>query len=873
MSDKQRPIDWSMTTFDGSRREQLRQAQRMTVRERLEALDQLTELSERLQAMPRQVAEPRAAASVHESPAAYRTATSHNDIVLDGCTPTPLANYLKALGVLRLLSEQRAELSYRAYWRNGTFVLRSPSFTGQIEHDRETISEFFLEEYRPSALVTPWNGRGGFLEGDEEEGMESSRAGAQMVRMFSSEVVANRFHPLATTLNSIAKINVVAHLNTARAELKRLKANEKAKGKNNLSDEEKETISRQEARVKNLKGELLKELRSSLPDDVLSWFDACLALVTDQTSGDKKSAPSPLLGAGGLDGSMDFGVNYLKRLNDVFEPDTGLPRERAAEWLSNALFGKPTSSLYSTSAQDKRKVSVGQFSPSDAGGYNADNGFTGEALLNPWNTILQVEGAVLFAASAVRRLEGSGNIYSSLPFTVAPTAIGEAVALTDEAPKGAKRKAAEMWLPLWSQPTTGRELEAVLREGRITLHGHSVTNGFDCVRALTSLGSSRGIEQFQRFAFLKRSGDAFFALDQGQFKVRGSVYSSLVEELDGHTRFLFRLHSFVRSKTPSGEWRASVKLRSLANQLDNHLVQILRTDDREGLLKILELLGEIQSVLAIKVLTSNKNDEKEKKVPPVPVLSEKWVQAADDGTPAFRIAKALAGLRGVREKPLPLRTQLFPVQRRSNKWMTPDADEKVRIYTRQRGRLIDSLRTLLERRLWLSKKLDMQDKPLDSAAGVTLDDINAFLSDDAMDQRIAALLPGLSLCQIPRDIEHGAGVGAVPAAFALLRLALTPDHTLWSLGLLPENTRLPVPAGMLAQLAAGNHGNRAVQTAWRRLRASRLAPIVGLDTLPGDDGFSPLRASAALLIPLRCSATAALARSVLEPAQSETEAV
>lgn len=48
-------IDWEKTTFDGSRREQLRQARRMTVRQRLEALDHLTELSERLQAMPKQL--------------------------------------------------------------------------------------------------------------------------------------------------------------------------------------------------------------------------------------------------------------------------------------------------------------------------------------------------------------------------------------------------------------------------------------------------------------------------------------------------------------------------------------------------------------------------------------------------------------------------------------------------------------------------------------------------------------------------------------------------------------------------------------------------------------------------------------------------
>lgn len=54
MNDDQHPSDWRTTTFDGSRREQLRQAQAMTVRQRLKALDQLAELSEKIQAMPRQ---------------------------------------------------------------------------------------------------------------------------------------------------------------------------------------------------------------------------------------------------------------------------------------------------------------------------------------------------------------------------------------------------------------------------------------------------------------------------------------------------------------------------------------------------------------------------------------------------------------------------------------------------------------------------------------------------------------------------------------------------------------------------------------------------------------------------------------------------
>lgn len=48
MSEAHDDIDWSKTTFDGSRREQLRRWRSLTVRELLEALDAMTELAERM---------------------------------------------------------------------------------------------------------------------------------------------------------------------------------------------------------------------------------------------------------------------------------------------------------------------------------------------------------------------------------------------------------------------------------------------------------------------------------------------------------------------------------------------------------------------------------------------------------------------------------------------------------------------------------------------------------------------------------------------------------------------------------------------------------------------------------------------------------
>jgi CRISPR-associated protein Csx17 len=235
----------------------------------------------------------------------------------------------------------------------------------------------------------------------------------------------------------------------------------------------------------------------------------------------------------------------------------------------------------------------------------------------------------------------------------------------------------------------------------------------------------------------------------------------------------------------------------------------------------------------------------------------------------------LAGLRGSNKTPLPLCAQLFPVHPRyPNKWIDDannagnDPGSRVRIHTEKAGSLPHMLLNLLDRRLWLAEKLEMEDKPLSSPTGAKLDDVSAFLQSESMDRRIAALLPGLSLCQFPEDDEKTAGNGFVPAAFGLLKLCFTRDSILQTLGVLAPDKHLPVPTGILAQLASGHKPERAMLTAWRRLHASGLNPIFSPDALPSLGGLSPQRVAAALLIPLRYGAYGRLAQSVLKASDS-----
>lgn len=70
-------------------------------------------------------------------------------LMLKGCSPVPLANYLKALGVFRLVAEQ-IDPDARGYWRDENFILES-----KLDVEELII---FINDYRPTPIVVPWSG-------------------------------------------------------------------------------------------------------------------------------------------------------------------------------------------------------------------------------------------------------------------------------------------------------------------------------------------------------------------------------------------------------------------------------------------------------------------------------------------------------------------------------------------------------------------------------------------------------------------------------------------------------------------------------------------------------------------------------------------
>ena len=69
---------------------------------------------------------------------------------LRGCTPEPLGNYLKGLGVFRLIAEQ-ADPQARAWWKGG--ILRVYSCFAKTNE----LTDWFRNCYAPSPLLAPWS--------------------------------------------------------------------------------------------------------------------------------------------------------------------------------------------------------------------------------------------------------------------------------------------------------------------------------------------------------------------------------------------------------------------------------------------------------------------------------------------------------------------------------------------------------------------------------------------------------------------------------------------------------------------------------------------------------------------------------------------
>lgn len=693
---------------------------------------------------------------------------------LDGCAPTPLAHYLKALGILRLLAEQ-VDPDVRGWWEGDRFRVTTVLSRAELE-------TFFLRDYAPSALVAPWNKGSGFFAQADPALTPIEAAPGQRFAPFRIGIGASR-----ALSDRIAKSDQQVRAIKAEVKIKGMTRSERDALR--ASPEYKKRLADAEREFKRGKEELILRVRLSWRGVHREWADAAMTL-----SGDGKPRYPALLGTGGNDGNLDFTNNFMQRLGEIFDMASpeGAPLSNSSAWLSGALWGTPTKGCKSGAA-------VGQFLPGMAGGANNANGPDAESILNPFDFVLMLEGALLFRIHSSRRLDAVGLSQVSSPFAIGGHSAGYASAAdSDEGARG------EQWMPLWEQPMTVLELQHLFSEGRAQIGALPVRQSLDLAKAIATLGAARGISGFQRFGYIERNGQSNLAVPLGRFHVPDHVVPALAC-MDDLGPWLTRLRRETRGD------HAPASLRALERRLTDSLLQVTQSPSEAR--RWQSVLLALAAVEAAMISGSGF------KAQPVPPLRPEWAGAADDGAVEFRLALALAlQTSSVRRHWLPLD------RKQPNRFATAGTGVQVRL-AREQGVVmtgrdgIDDAIALVGRRLVEASQHGDRHLPLQAAprADAHPADLSAWLSggvDASRTMALARALMALDRELWPQQfikISRPATRAQPDDAWMAIRLALLP----WQL---PDGRDPGADPAIFRRLASGDAAT-AFELARRRLRA------------------------------------------------------
>ena len=739
---------------------------------------------------------------------------------LRGCAPAPLALYLKAIGILRLIAEQ-ADPDARGWWQDEHFCLLTKLDRGEIE-------SFFLNDYSPTPLLAPWNGGSGFFRTwDAKSGkLRNSKNAAALESLLET----NDQRVIQLRL-AASEVTTTLPAYCVRTDVSKLSAKERNKllvlpvGDGPTFP----VIPKDDSGKLQVQRTLLRMSRET------PFYRSALVEVAENMKGPW------LWGSAGNDGNIDYTGRFFENLNLILTPKDVAKNERL---LNCSLFEESTHGLL-TNAAGK----VGQFFPTGAGGPNVTTGpgTQKDTCLNPWDFVLMLEGAVAFSSSTTRRLDPTAIHRSSSPFVVQSHTVRKSTALHEKDERG------EQWMPLWNRPACFPDLSALIAEARLQVGRRPAKRPIDAALSIARLGTARGLSGFVRYSFRERNGRSHLAVLLGRIKVKHRPNATLIDNI---APWLDQLQRMSRDKN------APARFVHAEQRLADAVFAVLTHDETSARWQaVLEAAGGIESIQV---------GDTAIKAGPIPFLSPGWIKAAGtgDGSAEFRLALALgSAARGfpkgrrpidsVRHHWLPLEPGAFRFSV-SDKRLAHDS----RVVISGRDPEADCA-AIVRRRLIEGERDSARSLPLKAAFGcdARLNDLAALINGEVDLDRVLTLARAFMAIDWKNwsGKEVHSNLPTLPSrdnrpvpddAWLALRLACLPSLKKSGQAsgnvVSKDNITIPAEPSLVSRLLSGD-GSEAVRIATRRLGASGIrTPFTSAIT----DPETARRWAAALAFPI-----------------------
>lgn len=349
---------------------------------------------------------------------------------LRGCTPEPLGNYLKGLGVFRLIGEQ-ADPQARAWWKDGVLHVRQCKWTPSDKATAESqCVDWLLQECRFTPFIAPWQKGTGYLP----LGSRAAGGDALTELLKTDHLGATAFQEVFSDFADCVGVS--------------------------LPDDPSQWLDAMKlTRTDRSNADLLRRVRNRLHSvPSLKWLDA--VGISASRSRDADAAWwFPILASGGGEASGQYIVNHQQRLKSALLDDQEQSRDRLEASLTGCsqpgtLEGNAMGAMYYPSLM--KVPNAGQdFLPNP------------QRRVNPWDFILLLEGCLVWSMAATRR-KGVTSERASFPF-YCRSSFGGSTTIGPKEVEGSEKSIAkgELWCPTWDTPTTLSEVQRIFGEGRI----------------------------------------------------------------------------------------------------------------------------------------------------------------------------------------------------------------------------------------------------------------------------------------------------------------------------------------------------------------------------------------------------------------------